>query len=121
MGLCSCLFAPTHTQHTHAHVHNSALEEEKRLQLLEKAVTCAMLSRAGQQRSRLLATLYKDERCHKLPVFPVLKKMYVYARVCMLCSLVCRLCASLSLYVCVCVCVCVCVGLPVSLCVCNWK
>ncbi|KAK3234883.1 hypothetical protein CYMTET_54889 [Cymbomonas tetramitiformis] len=31
----------------------------------------------GPQRSRVLATLYKDERCFKLPVFPILEKVYL--------------------------------------------
>lgn len=41
-------------------------------------MTCAILASAGPQRSRMLATLYKDDRTHKLPVFDVLKKMYVH-------------------------------------------
>lgn len=53
-----------------------SMSEEKRQGALQKAITCTILSSAGQQRSRQLATLYKDERCHKLPVFAVLKKMY---------------------------------------------
>jgi COP9 signalosome complex subunit 4 len=67
-------------------------QEERRALFLERAVTCAILASAGPQRSRMLATLYKDDRTHKLPVFGVLKKMYVGAlcrRVCVLdCSLV---------------------------------
>ena len=30
----------------------------------------------GQQRSKLLSTLYKDERCQQLPAFNILEKMY---------------------------------------------
>ncbi|XP_074602700.1 COP9 signalosome complex subunit 4-like [Brevipalpus obovatus] len=30
----------------------------------------------GQQRSRMLATLFKDERCQQLPCFNILEKMY---------------------------------------------
>jgi hypothetical protein len=54
-------------------------QEERRTLFLERAVTCAILASAGPQRSRMLATLYKDDRTHKLPVFGVLKKMYVGA------------------------------------------
>lgn len=31
----------------------------------------------GQQRSRMLATLFKDERCQQLPAFSILEKMYL--------------------------------------------
>ncbi len=31
----------------------------------------------GQQRSKQLSTLYKDERCQQLPAFNILEKMYV--------------------------------------------
>ena len=30
----------------------------------------------GQQRSRMLATLFKDERCQQLPAYGILEKMY---------------------------------------------
>lgn len=35
------------------------------------------IRRAGQQRSRMLATLFKDERCQQLPAFSILEKMYL--------------------------------------------
>ena len=64
----------------------------------------------GQQRSRMLATLFKDERCQQLPAYGILEKMYAstnkkwdlthsltlnnqlskskqYAKVCTLCGL----------------------------------
>jgi COP9 signalosome complex subunit 4 len=44
---------------------------------LQAAITCAVLAPAGAQRSRLLATLYKDERAGALPVFPLLEKVYL--------------------------------------------
>lgn len=31
----------------------------------------------GQQRSRMLATLFKDERCQQLPAYSILEKMYL--------------------------------------------
>lgn len=36
-----------------------------------------MLASAGQQRSRMLATLFKDERCQQLPAYSILEKMYL--------------------------------------------
>lgn len=33
--------------------------------------------RLGQQRSRMLATLFKDERCQQLPAYSILEKMYL--------------------------------------------
>jgi len=44
---------------------------------LKYSVTCAILAQAGPQRSRMLATLYKDERCSKLDIFPTLEKMFL--------------------------------------------
>lgn len=34
-------------------------------------------TQAGPQRSRMLATLYKDERSSRLDVFPFLEKVYL--------------------------------------------
>jgi len=44
---------------------------------LKMAVTCAVLAPAGPQRSRMLGTLYKDERTHALSNFPMLEKMFM--------------------------------------------
>eukprot|EP00005_Dracoamoeba_jomungandri_P004335 CAMPEP_0174258864 /NCGR_PEP_ID=MMETSP0439-20130205/7782_1 /TAXON_ID=0 /ORGANISM="Stereomyxa ramosa, Strain Chinc5" /LENGTH=392 /DNA_ID=CAMNT_0015342535 /DNA_START=31 /DNA_END=1209 /DNA_ORIENTATION=+ len=49
----------------------------ERMDALEAAVTCAILAKAGPQRSRVLATLYKDERCSALPIYDMLEKMYL--------------------------------------------
>jgi len=51
--------------------------EGERQEALQYAVICAILAAAGPQRSRMLATLYKDERSSKLEVFPILEKMYL--------------------------------------------
>ncbi|CAL5223938.1 g6541 [Coccomyxa viridis] len=51
--------------------------EEELEQALTSAVTCCILASAGPQRSRVLANLYKDERCARLPVFPFLEKVYL--------------------------------------------
>ncbi|GMH43249.1 hypothetical protein BSKO_11171 [Bryopsis sp. KO-2023] len=51
--------------------------EEELEMALEDAVTCTILAAAGPQRSRMLATLYKDERTAKLEVFPLLEKVYM--------------------------------------------
>eukprot|EP01121_Diplochlamys_sp_Union-15-3_P016939 TRINITY_DN5869_c0_g1_i3.p1 TRINITY_DN5869_c0_g1~~TRINITY_DN5869_c0_g1_i3.p1 ORF type:complete len:413 (-),score=74.42 TRINITY_DN5869_c0_g1_i3:16-1227(-) len=53
------------------------LNDEERILSLESAVICAILASAGPQRSRLLATLYKDERSSKLDIFPILEKMFM--------------------------------------------
>ncbi|ORX93451.1 hypothetical protein K493DRAFT_284739 [Basidiobolus meristosporus CBS 931.73] len=50
---------------------------EDREQALSCAVICAVLAGAGPQRSRLLATLYKDERTQRLAHFSILEKMYL--------------------------------------------
>uniref|UniRef100_T1GF86 COP9 signalosome complex subunit 4 n=1 Tax=Megaselia scalaris TaxID=36166 RepID=T1GF86_MEGSC len=44
---------------------------------LKKALICTVLASAGQQRSRMLATLFKDERCQHLPAYSILEKMYL--------------------------------------------
>ncbi|KAI1285800.1 COP9 signalosome complex subunit 4 [Halotydeus destructor] len=51
--------------------------EEERLTALKSALICTVLASAGQQRSRMLATLFKDERCQQLPCFNILEKMYL--------------------------------------------
>jgi len=53
------------------------LNDDERVLSLECAVICAILASAGPQRSRLLATLYKDERSSKLDIFPILEKMFM--------------------------------------------
>ncbi|XP_054789593.1 COP9 signalosome complex subunit 4-like [Prosopis cineraria] len=51
--------------------------EDALKQALPAAVTCTILAAAGPQRSRVLATLYKDERCSKLKIYPILQKVYL--------------------------------------------
>jgi COP9 signalosome complex subunit 4 len=51
--------------------------EEERIQALTFSVQCAILASAGPKRSRVLATLYKDERTKDLPIFPILEKMFL--------------------------------------------
>lgn len=53
------------------------IHEEERMTALKNAMICTILAPAGQQRSRMLATLYKDERCQQLPAYNVLEKMYL--------------------------------------------
>jgi COP9 signalosome complex subunit 4 len=54
------------------------VDEAERLRCLSAAITCAVLAPAGPQRSRILATLYKDERASQnLPTdFAILEKMH---------------------------------------------
>jgi len=40
------------------------------------AVTCAVLAPAGPNRSRVLASLYRDERSAELPTYNILSKMF---------------------------------------------
>ncbi|MCO5588682.1 hypothetical protein L7F22_042641 [Adiantum nelumboides] len=53
------------------------VDEDELQQALTAAVTCTILAAAGPQRSRVLATLYKDERCSKLKIYPILQKVYL--------------------------------------------
>jgi COP9 signalosome complex subunit 4 len=53
------------------------VDESDLEQALHAAVTCAILGAAGPQRSRILATLYKDERTAHLKVRPLLEKVYL--------------------------------------------
>ena len=53
------------------------LEEGHQAQALEAAVICAILAAAGPQRSRILATLYKDERTASIPLFSILRSVYL--------------------------------------------
>eukprot|EP00002_Diphylleia_rotans_P020357 TRINITY_DN3955_c0_g1_i2.p1 TRINITY_DN3955_c0_g1~~TRINITY_DN3955_c0_g1_i2.p1 ORF type:complete len:392 (+),score=100.43 TRINITY_DN3955_c0_g1_i2:52-1227(+) len=49
---------------------------EEQMQSLEYAAICAILAGAGPRRSQVLSKLYKDERCSRLEVFPVLEKVF---------------------------------------------
>lgn len=53
------------------------IHEDERMTALRNALICTILASAGQQRSRMLATLFKDERCQQLPAYPILEKMYL--------------------------------------------
>lgn len=53
------------------------VQEDDLAQALSAAVTCTILAAAGPQRSRMLATLYKDERSPHVGVFPFLEKVYM--------------------------------------------
>lgn len=45
--------------------------------MLSAAVTCAILSPAGPRRSRLLATLHRDDRSSQLPHYTILSAMFL--------------------------------------------
>lgn len=53
------------------------VDPEDLRELLTKGVTCAILASAGPQRTRLLGTLYKDERVKSSAHFAILEKMYM--------------------------------------------
>ncbi|KAG6844911.1 hypothetical protein H0H87_002610 [Tephrocybe sp. NHM501043] len=53
------------------------IDEEERRHMLLAAVTCAVLAPAGPNRSRVLASLYRDERTPDLPTYNILSKMFL--------------------------------------------
>ncbi|KIY49212.1 hypothetical protein FISHEDRAFT_41707 [Fistulina hepatica ATCC 64428] len=53
------------------------IDEDERRQMLLAAVTCAVLAPAGPNRSRVLASLYRDERAVDLPTYNILSKMFL--------------------------------------------
>lgn len=53
------------------------LEEGERLAALEAAVTCAILAPAGPQRSRVLATLHRDDRTESLETRQILSATFL--------------------------------------------
>ncbi|KAI9281982.1 hypothetical protein BY458DRAFT_429177 [Sporodiniella umbellata] len=56
--------------------YSGKIAEDERILCLTAAVQCAVLAGAGPQRSRTLATLYKDGRTQQLGSFSVLEKTY---------------------------------------------
>jgi COP9 signalosome complex subunit 4 len=64
-------------------IQNHMVDKGDLLQLLGKAVTCAVLAKSGPQRTRILALLYKDDRLEQLSTLAnfsshpaLLEKMY---------------------------------------------
>lgn len=57
--------------------YRNIIHEDERMTALRSALICTILASAGQQRSRMLATLFKDERCQQLPAISILEKMYL--------------------------------------------
>jgi len=57
--------------------YRTIIHESERKTALQNALHCTILASAGQQRSRVLALLFKDERCQQLPAFGILEKMYM--------------------------------------------
>jgi len=53
------------------------VSEHERMDSLQFSVICTILTPAGPQRSRMLSTLFKDERSSKLEIYPILEKMYL--------------------------------------------
>jgi COP9 signalosome complex subunit 4 len=50
---------------------------KEQVEALRQSVVCVILGDAGSRRSRMLATLYKDERTHQLgPLYTVLEKVF---------------------------------------------
>uniref|UniRef100_A0A6I8PY74 COP9 signalosome complex subunit 4 n=1 Tax=Xenopus tropicalis TaxID=8364 RepID=A0A6I8PY74_XENTR len=57
--------------------YKTIVHESERMEALKHALHCTILASAGQQRSRMLATLFKDERCQQLSAYGILEKMYL--------------------------------------------
>uniref|UniRef100_X1ZGW4 COP9 signalosome complex subunit 4 n=1 Tax=Capitella teleta TaxID=283909 RepID=X1ZGW4_CAPTE len=57
--------------------YKTVVAESERMTALKNALMCTILASAGQQRSRMLATLFKDERCQQLPAYSILEKRYL--------------------------------------------
>ncbi|KAF8655317.1 hypothetical protein AX16_003214 [Volvariella volvacea WC 439] len=53
------------------------IDADERRHMLLAAVTCAVLAPAGPNRSRVLASLYRDERSVELPTYNILSKMFL--------------------------------------------
>lgn len=51
------------------------LENDKRQEYINKSCYCAILAKAGPQRSRMLSTLFKDERSSNFKFFNILQNM----------------------------------------------
>lgn len=56
---------------------NKQISDEELQEALQAAVVCTILAKAGPQRSRILANLYKDERTHSLELLPFMEKVYL--------------------------------------------
>ncbi|KAI7688443.1 COP9 signalosome complex subunit 4 [Sarcoptes scabiei] len=66
-----------HAAQRYIEISQSLDSDIERNEVLNNAIVCTMLAGAGAQRSRMLATLYKDERCQYLPSYKILEKMYL--------------------------------------------
>jgi len=73
-------FLPASSKY-HELSYETSIEEEDRLRCLSQAIICAVLANAGPLRTRLLTTLYKDERVREGKIDKVytiiLEKMYM--------------------------------------------
>lgn len=57
--------------------YRTIIHDDERMTALRNALICTILASATQQRSRMLATLFKDERAHELQAYCILEKMYL--------------------------------------------
>ncbi|CAF3250381.1 unnamed protein product [Rotaria socialis] len=55
----------------------SIVSSEERMRALNNALICAILAPAGPHRSRMLGTLFKDERSQQSQAYSMLNKMYL--------------------------------------------
>jgi len=56
---------------------SQVVAEGESKEALDYSIICTILAAAGPQRSRMLATLWKDERSSKSDLYPILEKMYL--------------------------------------------
>ncbi|CAD5122598.1 DgyrCDS11010 [Dimorphilus gyrociliatus] len=57
--------------------YKTEVDEPERMRALRNAIVCTILAKAGQVRSRMLATLFKDERCQMFTFISILEKMHL--------------------------------------------
>ena len=56
--------------------YKTEIQDGERITALKNAMICTILASAGQQRSRMLATLYKDERCQQVLINSIIHTIY---------------------------------------------
>ncbi|KAK4050963.1 hypothetical protein OIV83_003092 [Microbotryomycetes sp. JL201] len=57
--------------------YNQMIGDDERMHTLNVAIQCAILAPAGPHRSRVLSSLYRDERAASTPHFNILSKMFL--------------------------------------------
>jgi COP9 signalosome complex subunit 4 len=58
--------------------YRTIIHDDERMTALRNALICTILASATQQRSRMLATLFKDERAHELQVLNIFRISLIF-------------------------------------------